>query len=129
MNSSKAQKKDIGKGRKRRIHIKIQSFSGIWLHRLPASLDRSDDRDAVHHSSLLCPRRLPHVCAQVSNEATETTCNLIWKTNQLHSYFPPFIIDIQPFFSAGALSSRLMPLLLTLARQKISSKLTVKDSL
>ena len=32
-------------------------------------------------------------------------------------------------FSAGALSSRLMPLLLTLARQKISSKLTVKDSL
>ena len=38
---------------------------GIRLHGLPASLDRADDRPAVHHSSLLCCCRLSHVGAKV----------------------------------------------------------------
>ena len=59
------------------IHVKMHSFSGIWLHRLSTSLDWSDDCDAVHHSPLLCPRWLPHVCAQVCSEAIESTCILL----------------------------------------------------
>merc|ERR1712032_763751 len=43
---------------------KSSSLSGIWLHRLSTSLDWSDDSDAIYHSSLLCPCRLPHVCPQ-----------------------------------------------------------------
>ena len=59
--------------------------------------------------------------------------HFIGKTNLLCAHFDPILFYINnnapPFFSAGALSSRLTPLLLTLARQKTSSKLTVKDSL
>ena len=41
-------------------------LSGIWLHRLQACLDWPDDSSSVHHSSLLSPCWLPHVCPQVT---------------------------------------------------------------
>lgn len=40
-------------------------FPGIRFHGLAASLDRADDRPAVHHCSLLCCCQLSHVGAKV----------------------------------------------------------------